>query len=153
MHPGFSRAVLGFCGLLLVAGCSTPAGDEPSNVLCVGITADYPPIVFMDGRQVSGLEIDFALLLGKELGRAIEFQPVPWGDQIRALTEGKTDIIMSGVSKTRARGISLVLCTFAMAVTPESPDAVIRFYEPVVPDLRAGILANRLHTQLVTQIA
>ena len=28
-----------------------------------------------------------------------------------------------------------------------------RFYEPVFPDLRAGILANRLHTLLVTQIA
>jgi hypothetical protein len=39
-----------------------------------------------------------------------------------------------------------------MAVTADSPDAVIRFYEPVFPDLRAGILANRLHTLLVTQI-
>ncbi len=54
---------------------------------------------------------------------------------------------------TRARGIDLVLCSFNMAVTPESPDAVIRFYEPVFPDLRAGILANRLHTLLLTQTA
>ena len=57
------------------------------------------------------------------------------------------------VFETRARGIDLALCSFDMAVTPESPDAVIRFYEPVFPDLRAGILANRLHTLLVTQIA
>ncbi len=57
------------------------------------------------------------------------------------------------VAETRARKIDLVLCSFAMAVTPESPDEVIRFYEPVFPDLRAGILANRLHTQLVTQLA
>ena len=57
------------------------------------------------------------------------------------------------ISETRARGIDLVLCSFSMAVTPESPDEVIRFYEPVFPDLRAGILANRLHTQLVRQLA
>jgi lysophospholipase L1-like esterase len=57
------------------------------------------------------------------------------------------------VSQARARGSALVLCSFSMAVTSESPDAVIRFYEPVFPDLRAGILANRLHTLLVTQIA
>jgi lysophospholipase L1-like esterase len=57
------------------------------------------------------------------------------------------------VFETRARGIALALCTFDMAVTPESPDAVIRFYEPVFPDLRASILANRLHTLLVTQTA
>ena len=57
------------------------------------------------------------------------------------------------VFETRARGIDLALCSFDMAVTPESPDEVIRFYEPVFPDLRAGILANRLHTLLVSQIA
>lgn len=53
----------------------------------------------------------------------------------------------------RAQGVTLVLCTFNMAVTPESPEAVVRFYEPVFPDLRARILANRLHTLLVNQIA
>jgi lysophospholipase L1-like esterase len=56
------------------------------------------------------------------------------------------------VTETQARGIGLVLCSFDMAVTADSPDAVIRFYEPVFPDLRAGILANRLHTLLVTEI-
>jgi hypothetical protein len=40
------------------------------------------------------------------------------------------------VFETRARGIDLALCSFDMAVTPESPDRVVRFYEPVFPDAR-----------------
>ncbi len=57
------------------------------------------------------------------------------------------------VTAARSRGIDVVLCTFNMAVTPESPEEVIRFYEPVFPDLRAQVLANRLHTRLVLQLA
>jgi len=56
------------------------------------------------------------------------------------------------VFEARASGLGLVLATFNMAVNTESADEVIRFYEPVFPDLRARILANRLHTLLVRQV-
>jgi lysophospholipase L1-like esterase len=57
------------------------------------------------------------------------------------------------VFETRRRGIRLALCTFNMAVTLDGPEEVIRFYEPVFPDLRAQLVANRLHTLLVRQLA
>jgi lysophospholipase L1-like esterase len=63
------------------------------------------------------------------------------------------DLYRKLVFASRVRDIDVALCTFNMAVTPNSPDEVIRFYEPVFPDLRAQILANRLHTLLVHQIA
>jgi hypothetical protein len=63
------------------------------------------------------------------------------------------DLYRQLVEMARQQRVALVLATFAMAVTPESPEAVIRFYEPVFPDLRARILANRLHTLLVENIA
>lgn len=96
------------CGVLLVAGCATPS-DSPSRstTLRIGVTPDYPPMVFMEDGQVQGAEIDFALMLGKELGREVEFLPVPWQDQIGALASGKTDIIMCGMTKTRARGLKV----------------------------------------------
>lgn len=62
------------------------------------------------------------------------------------------DLYRQLVVAARARRVALVLATFNMAVTPESPEAVILFYEPVFPDLRARILANRLHTLLVKEI-
>lgn len=52
----------------------------------------------------------------------------------------------------KANGIALVVATFNMAVTPESPDEVVRFYEQVFPDVRLRILANRMHSRLVRDI-
>jgi lysophospholipase L1-like esterase len=63
------------------------------------------------------------------------------------------DLYRKLLRAARTRGIDVAFCTFNMAVTPNSPDEVIRFYEPIFPDLRARILANRLHTLLVHQIA
>jgi lysophospholipase L1-like esterase len=57
------------------------------------------------------------------------------------------------IRASRSRGVDVALATFNMAVTPDSPDEAFRFYEPVFPDLRAQVLANRLHSLLVHQIA
>lgn len=51
-----------------------------------------------------------------------------------------------------ARGIPLALATFNMAVNDESPEDVIRFYEETFPDIRARMLANRMHTKLVLEV-
>lgn len=92
--------------LSLVHGqADKPQAPSPFKVkpLKVGITADSPPLVFKVDGEYQGLEIDFAHLLGKELGRPVVFVETPWEDQIKALQEGKTDIIMSGMTVTRER--------------------------------------------------
>ena len=115
MNPFWSRMFV--CGAVLAAGCSTPSSSSSSSssdsssskstTLRIGVTPDYQPLVFMQDGQVVGAEVDFGLMLGKELGREVEFMPVPWKDQIDALTLGKTDIIMCGMTKTRARGLKV----------------------------------------------
>jgi len=55
--------------------------------------------------------------------------------------------------KSRARGVAVALATFNLAVELDSPEAAIRFYEGAVPRVREWILANRLHDQLVRQMA
>jgi len=80
------------------------AAPEP---LRVGITPEYPPLVFRLPDATNGLEIDLAKALGRELGRPIEFVVVPWEDQIPALLERRTDIIMSGMSITKARQLRI----------------------------------------------
>jgi len=39
-----------------------------------------------------------------------------------------------------------------MAVNGESPEEVIRFYEESVPDLRARIVANQIHTRILEEV-
>ncbi|WOO39871.1 substrate-binding periplasmic protein [Rubellicoccus peritrichatus] len=78
----------------------SPFKTEP---LKVGITADSPPLVFKAGNELQGIEIEFAKMIGKEIGRPIQFVELPWEEQIPALVDGKTDIIMSGMTITKDR--------------------------------------------------
>jgi len=90
----------------LLTGCAAvqqPASRE--DALRIGITPDYPPIIFKAGEEIKGAEADFGNLLAKELNKTPEFIELPWAEQIPALIEGRIDIIMSGMSVTDARKV------------------------------------------------
>jgi hypothetical protein len=57
------------------------------------------------------------------------------------------------VDAAHAAGAQVALCSFNLAVNAESPEVAIRLHEGLVPDLRARMLANRLHTRLVHELA
>jgi polar amino acid transport system substrate-binding protein len=78
----------------------TETGD---NALKVGISTNSPPFAYLQGKDLVGLEPELANELGKFLNRPVQFVTVPWKDQIPALLEGRTDIIMSGMSVTAMR--------------------------------------------------
>lgn len=84
----------------LTAGC---ASVPPPAPLRVGVTPNYEPLVFLRGGQLAGAEVDFALALGREIGRPVVFVSVEWEEQIPALQAGHTDIIMSGMTATSER--------------------------------------------------
>lgn len=83
------------------------AEQRAAESLRVGVTPVYPPILFKTGDAFVGIEADFAHQLGKALDRPVEFVELPWEQQIPALVEGKTDIIMSGMSITDARRVRI----------------------------------------------
>jgi ABC-type amino acid transport substrate-binding protein len=90
--------------MVAVAACASrqpPPPDLP--LLRVGVTPDTAPYVFWQADHYTGIEADFAVRLATALGRPLEFVPVAWDDQIPALLDGGTDIIMSGMSITPAR--------------------------------------------------
>lgn len=80
------------------------AKPEP---LRIGITPNYPPLIFKEGRNISGVEADLALHLGDRLNRPVHFIELSWDKQIPALLEGKIDMIMSGMSITTARKVRI----------------------------------------------
>ena len=93
-------------------GCATapsPGGEKAGGgqLLRVGITPDFPPLVFKQGDQIAGIEAELALMLGEELGRPVKFIEVKWEAQIPALLEGRTDIIMSSMTVTRERQVRI----------------------------------------------
>ena len=95
---------------LLLAACST-VPSPPAAPLRVGFTPNYPPVCMERDGLPAGLEYDFAVALAKELGRPLEIVELPWGMQIDALLDNRTDIIMSGMTATPARSARVRFCT------------------------------------------
>ena len=108
MAEGVSKILL-ILLCALSAGCVAvqPAVQPASRegTLRIGITPDYPPMIFKAGEEIKGVEADFGNLLAKELKRTPRFIELPWDDLIPALIGGKIDIIMSGMSVTDARKV------------------------------------------------
>src|SRR5262245_34476039 len=80
-----------------------PATPPSGPVLRVGVTSNYPPIIFRQGNQIVGVESELAGLLATKLGRTAQLYEMPFTEQIDALLAGRTDIVMSGMSITDAR--------------------------------------------------
>ncbi|HXX58303.1 MAG TPA: transporter substrate-binding domain-containing protein [Thermodesulfovibrionales bacterium] len=95
-----------FIGCATVKDAPLVEGPKP-NPLLVGVTPDSPPMIFRLNGEISGAEADMARRLAKELGRPLEFVDLGWEQEIPALLEGKTDIIMSGMTITDARKVRI----------------------------------------------
>ncbi len=96
--------------LLGLVGCATNGvkiGQTSANPILVGVTPNYPPVIFKMNAQMTGLEVDLARRLAAELKRPIEFVEISWEKQISTLLEGKIDIIMSGMTITQAREVRI----------------------------------------------
>lgn len=92
-------------GLVLAAswlGCAsqhTSSGD----LLRVGITPNYPPIVYRDDQGLIGVEPELGRLAAQAIGRRPLFVEMEFGDLIPSLERGEIDVIMSGMSITDGR--------------------------------------------------
>lgn len=102
------------CGAMIIAACAcltacrtTGSANSKSAPLLVGVCPDYPPLMFRQNDRILGAEVDFASELGKALGRQVRFFEIRWEDQIDALLQNRTDIIMSGMTITDARKVRI----------------------------------------------
>ncbi|MGE9296973.1 MAG: transporter substrate-binding domain-containing protein, partial [Puniceicoccales bacterium] len=86
---------------------SGPRPMLPEGELRVGIDPTAPPIIFSRDERITGLEADFARGFARELGVPLNFVIMEFDELIPALTEGKIDIIMSGMTATDIRSIQV----------------------------------------------
>jgi len=102
-------SILVACTMVLSACATAPTAvvEADPSILRVGISPDAPPLIFKQNNKISGLEAEMALDLAEYLKKTAVFVEVPWEDQIPALMENRTDIIMSGMSVTPARQYSI----------------------------------------------
>ena len=104
VEPDFCLIAVLALILAFGGGCATNPRPVP---LRVGITPDYPPLIFEQIDQVAGAEVDLARVLGVQLGRPVVFTHLKWDLLIPALQNGNIDIIMSGMSITPERQLRI----------------------------------------------
>ena len=91
----------------MVAGCA--AGNEKKQVapdesiLRIGVSTNYPPLIFQRDDVLVVVEEDLGRELAAQLGKKPVFVQVDWEDQVDRLVAGETDIIMAGMSVTEER--------------------------------------------------
>lgn len=95
--------------LVLVLSVTVPAGAE---TLRVGMTCDYAPynwtqaeasdmaVPLAAGGYADGYDVQIALLIAKELGMDLKIVKTEWDSLPMALTSGKIDAIITGMSPT-----------------------------------------------------
>lgn len=89
-------------GICLATGASGMLwASEP---LKVGMELAYPPFEMSDkDGKPSGVSVDFAKALGKELGREVVIENIAWTGLIPSLKTKKVDIIISSMTITDER--------------------------------------------------
>jgi polar amino acid transport system substrate-binding protein len=97
--------ILIFSGL--VTGCAGSgeriAVPADESILRIGVSTNYPPLIFKQGEEIKGAEADLARELAAYLEKRPVFVEVAWEDQVNRLVAGETDIIMAGMSVTEDR--------------------------------------------------
>lgn len=108
MDAGNMKYITSWFGSLFICltalFCYLPlAHSADSKTLVVGLNPEYRPLVYKEGRKLTGIEPATAKELGKLLKKKIKFKEYPWVELIPALENGDIDVIMSGMSITAER--------------------------------------------------
>jgi len=94
---------------VFAAACTSSTAPD-ALPLRVGLTPNYPPLCMTFQGRPAGLEADFAAALAEELRCPLEIVPLEWDDLFPALSDGRIDIVMSGLTVTPARAARVAFC-------------------------------------------
>ncbi|WP_118135448.1 ABC transporter substrate-binding protein [Oceanicella sp. SM1341] len=104
------KSVLAGSALLTAAALPAFAGEIPQAIrdagkLTLAINATYPPMEYVDPETggFKGLDIDLVDALAEKLGLEVERTDGAFKQLIPALTTGRTDFILSGMTDTEER--------------------------------------------------
>lgn len=101
--------------------------------LKVGVSADYPPMIYKQEGRFVGIEADNAKAVGDIMGQEMTLVDMPFEKLIPALQAGEIDVIMTGMSITPERSEQVIFTDPYMEVGQMvimSIDKVAQFSKP-----------------------
>jgi len=90
-----------------VAGDSVIEQIKERGSLIVGLSTFVPWAMLDQNGELIGFEIDVATKLAEDMGVEVEFVPTAWDGIIPALIAGRFDVIISGMSVTPQRNLTV----------------------------------------------
>ncbi|MFD0514394.1 transporter substrate-binding domain-containing protein [Streptomyces aureus] len=106
---GATAALTGCVSTTLPASADGKGGLPPSVVdgkeLKVGLSPDFPPMEYRDGKtnRLVGVDVDLARALGAELGLKVTFVEQRFDQLMNSVATSRVDLVMSGISDTVQR--------------------------------------------------
>jgi polar amino acid transport system substrate-binding protein len=81
---------------------------QKKGELVVGTSGDQPPLnaTTRDGKII-GLEVDISTLMASAMGVKLKLVSIPFAELLPALSEGKIDLILSGMTMTPSRNLKV----------------------------------------------
>jgi polar amino acid transport system substrate-binding protein len=124
------------CCAVLVLAAVIPAaaggrGEDPAKdgVLTVATSPDFPPYESIgDKGEYVGFDIDMAYAIGEAMGLKVEIVPTEFDGIITAVSTGKADIGMSGLSVTEERKKSV---DFTVNIANEAQVIIVKKGSPI----------------------
>lgn len=80
-----------------------PKKIQDAGVVKVGTDATYAPMEFTEGGKIVGVDPGIADALGKQLGVKFQFESGTFDTLIGSMQSGRTDLVMSSLTDTKAR--------------------------------------------------
>ena len=112
MNKFFCLFAILLLGVALLPACSKDGNKgKPLIVACEASTSPYCYYTGQEGEPVAGVDIDLIKLIGKELGRPIQYKIVPFQQIFTLVAMGKADIGAAGVTITPQRAERVLFST------------------------------------------
>ena len=99
-------------GAVLLPACSKSENDKkPLIVACEAATSPYCYYTGNEANPVAGIDVDLVEMIGKELGRPVQYRVVPFQQIFTLVSMGKADIGAAGITITPQRAERVLFST------------------------------------------
>lgn len=114
--------------------------------------SETPQYVVRPSKLLANIE--FMLKVNAFRRRYADVKPLDFEEVRGSVMESKyAGYYREWISILKKAGVRPVLSTFNMAVTKDSPDEVVKYYEQGFPSVKYYIVANRLHNEMAKKLA
>lgn len=88
---------------MLLAGCGKKGKLVKKGVLTMATNAYFPPYEYYDGSEVVGIDVEICRAVAEKMGLKLEVQDMEFDSIITAVSSGKADLGMAGMTVTEDR--------------------------------------------------